>query len=293
MRRFALLAALALAAPAARAQTEPGPLPPTPTDYVYARSLALSAYRGLAAGGNDAIFYNPAALAARKRFATELQGLMFRDGSETSGSVLSGSVVDSTSSELAGGFAYSYVKSLGYQPSGIFGGGTDVALAFPLGRTFFVGATVTYLDLSAPTNKVNAVNVNLGLLWQVSKLVSLGGAGYNLINTCHPDVTPRAFGAGAAIGPDETFHITGDFYREWGTAGPRNVWSAGGEIFLFDVAAVRGGWVFDPGRHSQWWSGGAGFSVDGFGMDFTYRQAFGTATWRVLAAGFKIVMPNM
>lgn len=292
MRRLALFAALSVAAPAARAQTQQGPLPPSPTDYVYARSLALSAYRGLA-GDNDAIFYNPGALAARKRFSTELQGLMFRDGSETTGSVLSGSVVDSTSSSVTGGFAYSYAKSLGYQPSGFFGGGTDVAVAFPVGRTLFVGATGTYLDLTGTYNRVNAINVTLGLLWQVAKMVSLGASGYNLINTCHPDLTPRALGAGVAIGPDDVFHITGDFYREWGLAGPRNVWAAGGELFLFDVVAVRGGWLFDPGRHSQWWSGGLGFMTSGFGMDVTYRQAFGGANWRVLAAGIKVLLPSM
>ena len=150
---------------------------------------------------------------------------------------------------------------------------------------------MNYLDLSGPTKNVNAVNITGGLFWQVAKVVSLGGVAYNLINTYHPDLTPFAFGAGIAIGPPDTFHLTGDFYRAWGTS-VRNVWSAGGEVFLFDVAAVRGGWTFDPGRSSQLWSAGIGFVASGFGMDFTYRQAFGTWGYRVMSAGFKVEIPN-
>ncbi|HTP49270.1 MAG TPA: hypothetical protein VMK42_01120 [Anaeromyxobacteraceae bacterium] len=285
MRRLAFLLAVAAGAPAARAQA-PGPQPPTPTDYVYARSLALSAYRGLAAG-NDGIFYNPAALAARNHFEIDVQGLVAQDGSDTTASIFSGSVVDSTAGPVTGGFAYSYVKTLGYAPRGFFGGGTNLALATPLGKTFFIGATLNYLDLTSSARNVNAVNLTTGLFWQVAKVVSLGAVGYNLINTYHPDLTPIAFGTGAAVGPDDTFHLTADFYREWGTA-VRNVWSAGGEAFLFSVAAIRAGWTFDPGRSTQWWSAGLGFSVSGFGMDFAYRQAFGGTAFRVMSAGFKV-----
>ena len=83
MRRLPALLALAAASAAALpAAAGEGPLPPTPTNYVYARSMAIGAYRGLA-GDNDAIFYNPATLAARKRFDLNLGGLMYRVGSDT------------------------------------------------------------------------------------------------------------------------------------------------------------------------------------------------------------------
>lgn len=286
MRRLALLTALAMAAPAL-AQT--GPLPPSPTDYVYARSLALSAYRGLA-GDNDAIFYNPAAIAGRRHLEIDLQGLLARDGSDTTGTFFSFSAVDSTSGPVAGGVAYTYPKTLGYAPAGFFGGLSDLALAFPLGKTFYVGGTISYLAVASPTVNVSAVNVTPGVLWQVAKLVSVGAVGYNLINTHHPDLTPLALGAGAAVGADKAFHLTGDFYREWGTS-VRNVWSAGGEAFLFDVLAVRGGWTFDLGRKTDWWAGGLGFYTGGFGFDATYKQSLG-GEGRVLAVGIKIV-PNL
>jgi len=287
VRRLALLAALAGALPA-RAQTTSGPLPPTPTTYVYSRSLALSAYRGLA-GDNDAIFYNPAALAARRRFDVAVDGTVARNGSETTATIFSGSVVDSTAGPVTGGFSYSYLKTLGYTTRGAFGGGTDLALAFPIGKSFFVGATATYLDLTGTYSRVNTLNVTTGVFWDVAKVLSLGAVGYNLINTCHPDITPIAFAAGAAVGPADVFHVTGDFYREWGTT-TRNVWSAGAEAFLFDLLAVRAGWTFDPGRSSQLWAAGLGFHVNGFAMDFAYRQAFGGTSFRVFSAGFRGVL---
>ena len=64
MRRLLALLLAAAALPAAAGE---GPLPPTPTNYVYARSMGLAAYHGVS-GDNDAIFYNPGALAAQKRF---------------------------------------------------------------------------------------------------------------------------------------------------------------------------------------------------------------------------------
>jgi len=286
VRRLAFLAALAAAAPSL-AQT--GPSPPSPTDYVYARSLALSAYRGLA-GDNDGMFYNPAVIAARRHLEIDVQGLLARDGSDTDGTFFSGSVVDSTSGPVAGGIAYTYPKTLGYTPGGFLGGRTDLALAFALGKSFFVGGDASYLNVASSAVSVKAVNVTTGVFWQLAKAVSVGAAGYNLVNTHHPDLTPLGIGAGAAVGTERAFHLTGDFYREWGTT-VRDVWSVGGEVFLFDVAAVRGGWTFDPGRSTDWWAAGLGFYAGGFGLDASYRQSLG-ATGRVFALGMKIV-PNL
>src|SRR5512137_1591816 len=83
----ALLAGLVVARPAL---AQEGPLPPTPTNYVYARSLGMAAYRGVV-GDNDAIFYNPAAMAAQRRFTINFSGLMYRVGADTDGTMFGGS----------------------------------------------------------------------------------------------------------------------------------------------------------------------------------------------------------
>ena len=290
MRRLLPLLALAAAVPAA---ADEGPLPPTPTNYVYARSIGLSAYRGVA-GENDAIFYNPGALAARKRFDVDVAGLMYRVGADTDGTMIGGSVVDSVSSPVAAGFAYNYVTTLGYKTKGAFGGMTNLAIATPIGDSFFVGVTGTYLNLYTPLTTVNAFTLTAGAFLKLGTFFSAGFTGYNLINTHHPDILPIAMGGGVAVGPGETFHVTGDWYREFGANGVHDdKWSAGAEVFLFDVAAVRGGWLYDAGTNVQWWAMGAGFNVSGFGADFAYRQSFGGMTFRTLSAMIKVTVPGM
>jgi hypothetical protein len=143
--RFPALAAalaLLLGAVARPAAADEGPLPPTPTNYVYARSIGTAAYRAVAAD-NDAIFYNPAALAVQKRYTVELGGLMYRVGDSTDGTMFGGSVVDSASSAVAAGFSYNYVTTLGYSTKGAFGGMLNLALAFPVGDNLFIGLTGT------------------------------------------------------------------------------------------------------------------------------------------------------
>jgi hypothetical protein len=255
--------------------------------------MAMSAYRGLA-GENDAIFYNPGALAARKRFDMELGGIMYRVGADTDATMFGGSVVDSVSSPVAAGFSYNYVTTLGYKTRGAFGGMTNLAVAFPVGDNLFIGATGTYLNVYAPLTTISAATVTVGALLSIGRFFSAGFSGYNLINTYHPDVLPLAMGGGVAIGPSGTFHVTGDWYREFGANGVHaDKWAAGAEVILFDVAALRGGWLYDAGSNLQWWSGGAGFMVSGFGADFAYRQSFGGTTFRTLAAMIKVAMPGM
>ncbi|HEX7625059.1 MAG TPA: hypothetical protein VF400_15885, partial [Anaeromyxobacteraceae bacterium] len=70
-----LLALLLLATPV-RGED---PLPTGIPDLVGARGLSIGAYRGLAPG-NDGIFTNAAALAARRRYSVETQWLLDRRG---------------------------------------------------------------------------------------------------------------------------------------------------------------------------------------------------------------------
>lgn len=293
MRRLAApflgtLAAL-LAAPGAQAQVPASIGPGAP---VSARSLALSAYRGLPPG-NDAISYNPAALASRRAFTIEAQYLFSRVGADTDATFWGGSVVDSVTSSLAAGISYTYANAGGYRTSG-FGGSFDVAIAFPVLESLYLGGTFSYLDLSSSFDDVKAGNVNAGLFWSVAKIVSLGAVGYNLIYTGHDLITPRALGAGVGVGDERVIRLGADFYRAWYRDGAtHDVWSGGAELFLFEMLALRGGWRYELPQRVQWWSVGAGFSAGGFGVDAAYRQAFGSSTYRVMAGTLKVAVPGM
>jgi hypothetical protein len=286
------LTALLLAAASLPALAEEGPLPPTPTNYVYARSMGMAAYHGVS-GDNDSIFYNPGAMAAQKVFLTNLGGLMYRVGADTDATVFGGSVVDSSSTAVAAGFSYNYMTTLGYKTRGAFGGMMNLALAFPVGDNLFIGATGTYLNLYSDTASVSAITATVGAFLRFGKLFSAGFTGYNLINTYHPDLLPIGMGAGIAVGPGDTFHVMADWTRMYGADGVHaDTWAAGAEVFFFDVAAVRGGWLYNAGLNTQFWSLGAGVAYMGFGFDFAYRQSFGGSTFRTLSAMLKYAVPG-
>ncbi|HET8734077.1 MAG TPA: hypothetical protein VFM45_09935, partial [Anaeromyxobacteraceae bacterium] len=242
-----LLVAAALAVPAGGARAEEGPLPPTPTNFVYARSLGMAAYHA-STGGNDAMFYNPAALAAQKAYTVDLSGIMFRVGDSTDGTMFGGSVVDSASTTVAGGFSYNYVTTLGYSTKGAFGGMLNFSAAFPVGDNLFIGATGTYLNLYADFGSVSATTITVSALLKFGKWFQGSFTGYNLINTYHPDVLPLGMAAGLAVGPGDTFHVLGDWKRLYGNDNVHSdQWSLGTEVFLWEIAAVRGGWMYDDG----------------------------------------------
>lgn len=289
MRR---LTALLLAAASLPALAEEGPLPPTPTNYVYARSMGMAAYHGIS-GDNDSIFYNPGAMAAQKVFLTNLGGMLYRVGADTDATVFGGSVVDSSSTAVAAGFSYNYMTTLGYRTRGAFGGMLNLALAFPIGDNLFIGATGTYLNLYSDAVSVSAITTTVGAFLRFGKLFSGGFTGYNLINTYHPDLLPIGMGAGVAVGPGDTFHVVADWTRMYGADGVHaDTWAAGAEVFFFDVAALRGGWLYNAGRNTQYWSLGAGVAYMGFGFDFAYRQSFGGTTFRNLSALIKYAVPG-
>jgi len=295
MSRRAALAAVVgvlLVASVARAEV-PAPAPLTPLDQVYARALALSAYRGLPAE-NDGIFYNAAALAAGKAFSFEGGYLVGRVGNENATTFWGFSAVDSSTSPMTGGFAWTHVDTMGYRTRGATGGLTSVALAFPMGQGFFLGATLNYLVLYSDLENVNAANVSPAIFWQIARIVSVGAAGYNLINTGHDAITPPGLGVGVGVGDQRIARVGADWYRAWSREGPvSDVWSAGGEVFLFDVVSLRGGWQHGSQRRTNAWSAGFGMMVSGFGFDVGYRQQFGTVTYRVLAGTLKVAVPGM
>ncbi len=287
-----LVLALAIAAVGGVARAEEGPMPPTPTNFVYARSLGMAAYRATT-GSNDAIFWNPAALAAQKAYIVDLSGIMFRVGDETDGTMFGGSVVDSASTKVAAGFSYNYVTTLGYSTRGAFGGMLNMALAFPVGDNLYLGVTGTYLNLYADAGTVNAMTLTASAMLKIDKWFLASFTGYNLINTYHPDVLPIGMAVGLAVGPGDTFHVLADWSRMYGSDGVHSdTWALGAEVFLWEFAAVRGGWLYDAGNNSQNWCVGAGVGYGGFGVDLAYRGSFGGTTFRTLAATIRILVPG-
>jgi hypothetical protein len=280
--------ALALAAaPRASAQVDApraGGIP----DLVGARGLALGAYRGISPG-NDGIYTNAAALAARRRYSIETQWFLERQGADPALQVLTGSVVDSESS-VTGGFSYGRALSGPY-----IGNLFHLPIAFAASDGFFLGATAKYLSVDGPAGEqVRSADVDASAYWRATSTFSLGASGYNLVDAGHRRVLPRGVGAGASFGDDRRFHLAVDWRGDWPRQGKMtNLYAVGGELLLGDYVPVRASWLRDETRNASFWSAGVGLvTTGGFALDASYRQGIDDASNRVFALAVKLFLLN-
>ncbi len=284
MLRPSLLLALAGAAASARAAE---PVPPTAADLEGARALAIAAYRGLPAG-NDGIFLNPAALAVPKRYALELQFLQERLDGARSWEWAQASIVDSELSAVTAGVAFTRVFD-GLSTGNLW----HLALAAPVGGGLHAGATGKLLQLAAAGGRrSNAATVDAGVFWQLSRLIGLGVAGYNLVPIGDELQAPKSMGAGLSVGDDRRFHVAADWRGDWQRRGKiSNAWMAGAEVLIGDLVPVRGGFLRDETRGGSFWSAGLGLvSGAGLALDLSYRQAIGFPRNFTVAVGLKIFL---
>lgn len=252
-------------------------------DLAGPRAIGIGAAVGIASG-NDAIYVNPGALAARRRYSAEAQTYFERRGSETTAQVWTGSVADSLSSSVAAAAAYGHVIE-GREQGSLY----HLAMAGAIAEGVYLGVTGKYFDLSGDV-AVSAATVDAGILWQVADYVSLGVAGYNLAPTSQESVLPRGVGAGIAIGSDlsvqGTFDWRADLDRRGGTT---NRYAFGAEVLLGRLAPLRASYVLDETLDTSWWSVGIGLvSANGGGLDLAYRQSLDDPDARVISAAVKL-----
>ena len=236
--------------------------------------------------GNEGLLTNPATIAPGKRYAVETMGVLDRRGADTTGGWFGGSVVDSMSAPVAAGFSY-----LRAQEGAYTGNLWTLALAGPLADRLHVGVAGKYLSLSGP-EKVGAFTVDAGAWWRVADLVSIGAAGYDLLDVAHDAVAPRGVGAGIAFGSERLAQVTADWRADLDRLGKTaNRYAVGGEVLLGRQLGVRAGFVKDEVLDTRWWSAGLGLaSQGGVALDVAYRQSVDDASARTLAAALKIYL---
>jgi len=257
------------------------PVGPTP-DVTGPRTLGLSSTLGTASG-NEGLFVNPAAIAARKRYCIELGGLLDRRDATNVGEVLNVSVVDGISTPITAGLAWNKI------PDGLNEGSVSMlALAGPLGQGFYVGASTKWVKLQGPTSKLDRVTMDAGAFWQASEFVSIGVAGYNLVPTGDDVVAPRQVGGGLAIGTDRLVQVTAEWTADIDAPKTLNRYAAGVEGLLARQFPVRIGLVRDERLDTRWWSVGAGAVQAKFGVDVGYRQSIDDPKARVMSASVKL-----
>jgi hypothetical protein len=282
---FAVAAAL-LASTAARAAA---PVPAQIPDLVGARHLALGAYLGIVAG-NDGIFTNAASLAARRRYAIEGQWFLDRAGGVNSLQAYTLSVVDSETTSVTGGVAYTRVFSGPW-----LGNMYYVPVAFAASSSLFLGLTGKYLSLNdGPGDQIRAANADLSAFWRASRLVSVGLAGYNLIPAGHTQEMPRAVAAGVGIGDESRWHLAADWRGDLDRRDTlTSLFAAGAEYLVGDLVPARASFVYDETRNASFWSIGAGIVTSGgFAFDVSFRQRIEKPAEYTMAAAIKLFLSS-
>jgi hypothetical protein len=305
------LAALALALPCAALSQVAHPCDPLAVpgrvgsgclvDLVGPRILALGGGTGLVSG-NDGIFVNPGAIAARKRYAIDGIYSIDRRGAVNAGAYLGASVVDALSTPVA--VSFSYVRPLeGAEAGNAF----SLGLAGELMDRLHLGVQGRYQKLSVKAadgsvvERLDVVTADAGLLWEVSDYVTIGAAGSNVVPTGHEEVLPRSIGAGFSLGSDTSLKLVGDWRADLdrvkdaaGKGKTTNRFSGGVEAFLGNLVTLRAGYLRDETASTSWWCAGAGLVTQGgVALDVGYRQSFDDQRARVIAIGLKAQFLNM
>jgi hypothetical protein len=276
-----LLAALCVAPAAAAAEPIPsGGI----ADVAGPRTLALSAAVGVAAG-NDGIYVNPGALAARKRYSAETGLYVDRRGAANGARLFGGSIVDSQSSPVTA--AVSYLRA----DEGEYTGNLwHLALAGPVLDKVFLGVAGKYLSVKGP-DRTSAATVDAGLLLQATQYLSVGVAGWNLVSIANDAVAPMGAGAGLALGDDRIAQVTADWRVDLDRRGETtNRYAVGAEVLLARLIPVRAGFMRDETLDTRWWSLGAGLVTRQAAIDVGYRQSTEDPSARSVAASLKLFL---
>jgi hypothetical protein len=220
-------------------------VPPAPST----RALGMAGNLRGAASGDAALSLNPSGMSIVRSYVLEAAYLHDRIG-DSSGHNLHLSIVDSTSGfNLGGGLYYTYLTDSPEGAPGRSGHEGGVALSFPIGERFFLGATAKYLRLrnsdpvpAGTPRLVSGFAFDVGVTIKPIPILGIGLAATNVTDASLGDRAPRTLGGGVSLG------VTGDLLLTFDAvydiiSSDRKVWSwgGGGEYLMAKRFALRAG----------------------------------------------------
>lgn len=291
------LAALAALAPA-RARADRSPLDPN-LIYNYgenetARSAAMGGALRAMGYGTSSLFLNPAAVPEARLYHIEAQGQVTP---ETGRNVYGGSIVDSTTSRLAGGFSFHG----GFMDRS---GGIDrtfidmrLALAFPVTERFLIGLGGRYLKVTqsglgpfgqsevsgglitdstvTPPGRaamVNSVTFDAGLVVKASDSIYIAAVGQNLTYPKN-GLLPTIVGGGIGYG-GEALSIEVDGVADLNSwEKPTARIGVGAEYVVASTVPIRAGYRYDQGAKLSTVSVGTGYVGPIFSLQAAVKRS--------------------
>lgn len=263
------LAALALAPfrPAAAAADLSGLPTPNAQDLSGTRAMAMgNAFRAVATS-NEAIYLNPAGMALASKYEIDL-AYAFGTGDDLSR--LNGSIVDSKTSRLATGLAFTRVSGDGLHGE-LSGSVVNLGFGVPLADRISLGFAMKYLGFSGP-DRTSAVTGDVGLLVRPVEWFSIGAVAYNVIDV-HSREAPLRAGGGVAIGTDTSFRLALDAVADFSDPDRTGMsYHAGGEYLFDGTMAIRAGFQRRDWDDRNYASAGLGFVTGAAAIEAAYVQ---------------------
>jgi len=247
-------------------------------DVAEARGYGMANMSSAAARGTQALYANPATLAADERFEVEGSGTL--DFAKNSYKFFGLGIADSKAGPVAAALSY-HLVSTGPTESRSTAHLLSLAIAVPIVKIFHLGISGRQHFVRGAQN-ANPFNLNAGVgLCLFENVLSLSLSAHNLINTSSIYI-PRYFvfsGSGNILGLVATVEMRGNFNDNTS----RFTWGGSLEYTLMGMFALRSGYAYDQIQKASILGAGLGFSAPGGGVDLGYRYTFGGAKNNVLA----------
>lgn len=260
-------------------------------DMVSTRALGMG--EALRAGGSGAaaVYLNPAALPNAKQYVVEAE---YQTRWVDSTHMIGVSIVDTVTAALAAGVYYTFATT---SPE-FAGNSVDVtthevglALAYPFGGLFSFGATPKYFNTNGtaadPDDEVSHFTFDIGAVLHPFGALSFAAVGANLLN--EPPTVRRQLGLGASWGMTDflllEFDARLDFDRREDVS-PR--YGGGGELFLADLFALRGGMVHESKEDATFATFGIGFVSPAVAVEFGMRQQIAAGDETLLSFALRV-----
>ncbi len=285
VRLAASLVALGVSASVTSAGAEP---PPAEVGYDYGefaqpRGAALGGAVSAFANSLDALYANPANIAATKVYHF---GSAAQFWPVANRSAYGGGIVDSVTSRVAGGLGAQYFMQ---SPGSLERSGLDLrlALALPVSDRFLIGVAGRYLTLkedgpgplgaSAASSGlrdrqiIREFSFDAAATLRPAKGLALAAVGRNLASADH-GFLPLTAGGGIGFGTED-FTVEADVFGDFRTWDRNTVRAMGGfELLAGDHFPLRLGYRFDEGAGSHAVSAGFGYLERAFSAGIAVRQ---------------------
>jgi hypothetical protein len=248
------------------------------------RSVGMAGALQVWGGSTTAVFVNPANLPLYRVY--HIEGLA-AFGPEARRQSYGGAVVDSSTSRLAGGFGGTWSQM---DPDGIRRQWTDLrlALAYPLGDRFHLGATGRFLRVNQGVTRgplgaslasdgtsteplFSQFTFDAGAAIAVTEGLRVAVSGRNLTA---PGTGLMPLGVAGGVGwSNQTVTVEADTLVDFTTFGSARARAMiGGEVLLADRVPLRAGYRYDAGTKTHAVALGAGYVERRFSIEVGARR---------------------